>query len=281
VNQYPTVDDRFKALPKSLQAKSTHTRLGIDVPALIVHPQLDQPTQSPCPWVLWIHGRSVYKELDPGRYNRWVRAGIGAVAIDLPGHGERYTEAAQSPDQTVHTLTQCISEIDGILESIADLGIFDMTKAAMGGMSAGGMVTSRRCCDPHPFIGISLECTTGDLLELYFPTNPTPRGIWRVHHDRSEVEAIDTPTHLEHFKPIPVLAMHNRGDELVPFDIQSNFINTLRKHYTQHNADPNTVQLVEFEDTGAIQEHAGFGKFATQAKDQQLQFFKSLFGIES
>lgn len=277
MNEYPTVDDRFKQLPKSLQAKSKHTRLGNDVPALIVHPDFE----TPCPWILWIHGRTVYKELDPGRYNRWVRAGIGAVAIDLPGHGERYREGAHHPDQTVHNLTQCISEIDGILKSVKDLGIYDMSNAAMGGMSAGGMVTARRCCDPHPFLGISLECTTGDLLGLYFPENPTEGGIWRVHHDRNEVEAIDTPTHLSGFRPIPVLAMHNRGDELVPFSVQSGFIDTLCDHYQELGADPELVQLIEYEDTGAIQEHAGFGKFATQAKDTQLEFFKSLFDMDS
>lgn len=273
MSEFPAVDDRFKQLPKSLQAKSKHTMLGDNVPALLVHPDFDRP----CPWVLWLHGRTVYKELDPGRYNRWVRAGIGAVAIDLPGHGERFTEGAHSPDQTVHTITQCVSEIDAVLRSISELGIYDMSKAAMGGMSAGGMVTARRCCDPHPFLGISLECTTGDLLGLYFPENPSEEGIWRIHHDRSEVQAIDTPSHLSTFDPIPLLAMHNRGDELVPFDIQANFLSTLRNHYNDLDADPDLIQLVEFENTGAIQEHSGFGKFASKAKDQQLEFFKQLF----
>ncbi len=251
-------------------------RLGDDVPALVVHPDFE----TPCPWVLWLHGRTVYKELDPGRYNRWVRAGIGAIAIDLPGHGERYEEGGHSPDRTVDTLTRCIPEIDGILDSVGELGCFDMTKSAMGGMSAGGMVTARRFCDQHPFLGASLECTTGDLLGLYFPEHlPSGAGIWRVHHDRAAVEAIDTPTHLDGFRPVPLLAMHNVGDELVPIGVQRGFIEKLRNHYVAQGADPEMLELVEFEDTGAIQEHAGFGKFATQAKDMQLAFFKNLFGI--
>lgn len=278
MSEFPKVDDRFKQLPKSLQSKSKTMRLGNDVPALLVHPDFE----TPCPWVLWLHGRTVYKELDPGRYNRWVRAGIGAVAIDLPGHGERYQEGAHSPSRTVDTLTRCIAEIDGILASVRELGYFEMNKSAMGGMSAGGMVTARRFCDPHPFLGASLECTTGDLLGLYFPeTEPTGDGIWRVHHDRSEVEAIDTPTHLAGFDPVPILALHNVGDELVPIEIQRGFLDTLRIHYQDQGADPSIVQMVEFENTGAIQEHSGFGKFATKAKDLQLEFFKGLFGIES
>ncbi len=278
MSEFPKVDDRFKQLPKSLQAKSKTMRLGNDVPALLVHPDFE----TPCPWVLWLHGRTVYKELDPGRYNRWVRAGIGAVAIDLPGHGERYEEGAHSPNRTVDTLTRCISEIDGILASIRELECFDMSRAAMGGMSAGGMVTARRFCDPHPFLGASLECTTGDLLGLYFPeTVPDSDGIWRVHHDRSEVEAIDTPSHIAGFEPVPILALHNVGDELVPIQIQRGFLDTLRTHYQNQGADPSIVQMIEFENTGAIQEHSGFGKFASKAKDLQLEFFKDLFGIES
>lgn len=253
-------------------------RLGDDVPALVVHPDF----QTPCPWVLWLHGRTVYKELDPGRYNRWVRAGIGAVAIDLPGHGERFVPGAHSPERTVDTLTRCIPEIDGVLASIKELGCFDMSRAAMGGMSAGGMITARRLCDPHPFLGASLECTTGDLLGLYFPDQqPSGDGIWRIHHDREQVEAIDTPTHIEGFEPIPILAMHNVGDELIPIQTQRTFLESLRSHYSDSNKDPELIKLIEFENTGAIQEHSGFGKFASKAKDLQLEFLKGLFGIES
>ena len=282
MSEYPIPDDRFKALPRSLQAKSKHMRLGNDVPALIVHPDLDKRFLNPCPWVLWIHGRTVYKELDPGRYNRWVRAGIGTVAIDLPGHGERFVEGAHSPSQTVHNITQCLSEIPAILQSIIDLNIFDMTKAAIGGMSAGGMIASRCLCNPHIFLGASIECTTGDLLGLYFPppkSNPSKDALWRTHHDQAEVEAIDTPTHLAGFKPIPLLAMHNKGDELIPHSIQSNFIQKLRSNYIIKNANPNLIDLVTYENTGSIQEHAGFGKFASEAKDLQLEFLKNLFNI--
>lgn len=281
-SDYPIPDDRFKQLPRSLQAKSKHMRLGNDVPALIVHPDLDQKFLNPCPWVLWIHGRSVYKELDPGRYNRWVRAGIGTIAIDLPGHGERFVEGAHSPSQTVHNITQCLIEIPALLQSISDLNIFDMTKAAIGGMSAGGMITARHLCTPHTFLGASIECTTGDLLGLYFPphnSNPSNDALWRIHHDRAEVEAIDTPTHLNSFKPIPLLALHNKGDELIPHSVQSNFIQTLKEHYIKQSADPDSIKFITYENTGSIQEHAGFGKYASEAKDLQLDFFKQLFNL--
>jgi len=280
-SEYPIPDDRFKELPQSLQAKSKHIRLGDNVPALVVHPDFDKPTQSPRPWVLWIHGRTVYKELDPGRYNRWARAGIGAIAIDLPGHGERFTDDGHSPTQTVQNLTQCINEIPAVIQSIADLGIFDMTKSAIGGMSAGGMVTSRILCNNHKFLGASLECTTGNLIGLYFPTDSSQSSLSRIHHDRSEVEAIDTPSHLDTFKPIPLLAMHNKGDTIIPYQSQADFIQTLKSHYQTNNTNPDLIQFITFDNTGAIQEHAGFGKFAAEAKDKQLAFFKDLFGIDS
>jgi len=283
MTQYPTPDDRFKQLPKSLQAKSKHIRLGDtlgnNVPALIVHPDLDKPQQTPRPWVLWFHGRTVYKELDPGRYNRWARAGIGSIAIDLPGHGERLTKDGHSPSQTIHNLTQAINEIPAILESVADLQIFDMKKSAIGGMSAGGMIALRYLCNQHHFLGATIECTTGDLLGLYFPPDPSKPGPWRIHHDRTEVQNIDTQTHLANFKPIPLLAMHNKGDEVIPYELQSNFIQTLSAHYTSHNADPNLIQFITYDNTGTIQEHAGFGKYASQAKDHQLTFLKQLFNL--
>ena len=278
-SEYPTVDSRFKQLPESLKAKSKHMTLGDNVPALVVHPDFDKSHQTPCPWVLWIHGRTVYKELDPARYNRWVRAGIGTIAIDLPGHGQRLTQDGHSPTQTIHNLTQCVSEIPAILESVAGLNIFDMTKSAMGGMSAGGMIALRYLCNQHHFLGATIECTTGDLLGLYFPQTPIKSGLSRVHHDRAEVEVLDTPTHLEGFKPIPQLAMHNQADEVIPYEVQSRFIQTLKAHYQQHNADPDQIQLITFQDTGAIQEHAGFGKYAADAKGQQLTFLKQLFNL--
>lgn len=277
-SEYPIPNERFRALPQSLQRHARTARLGDDVPALIVHPD----NKTPVPWVLWLHGRTVYKELDPGRYSRWVRAGIGAIAIDLPGHGERYENGAHHPSRTVNTLTRCIPEIDGVLASVRELGIFDMSNCAMGGMSAGGMVTMRRLCDPHPFKGATIECTTGDLMGLYFPENPDEdRPLLRVHHDRDEVRAIDTPTHLNGFDPIPLLALHNTGDELIPYDIQTHFIETLRAHYRDRGSDPSMIEFETFSDTGAIQEHAGFGKYASRAKDIQLDFLKRLFGLKT
>ena len=85
----PDLDAR---LPSSLQAISETRRLGADVPSLVVRPE-SAPLGGGdrIPFLLWMHGRTATKELDPGRYLRLARAGIGACAIDLPGHGERET----------------------------------------------------------------------------------------------------------------------------------------------------------------------------------------------
>jgi hypothetical protein len=92
--------DLTSALPSALRAASRSTRLSDhDVPALLAHPDWEGGERVPL--VLWMHGRTVTKEIDPGRYLRWIRAGIGACAVDLPGHGERFDAALQEPERTL------------------------------------------------------------------------------------------------------------------------------------------------------------------------------------
>lgn len=272
------MDPRFRQLPRSLQEKSRELRLGDDVPSLLVHPDWDAGT--PVPGVLWMHGRTVYKELDPGRYQRWVRAGIGAIAIDLPGHGERHIEAYQGPEKTLDLIAQARSEIDGILESVRESGRFDMTRLMIGGMSAGGMVTLSRLCDAHPFIGACVECTTGNLKDLYEPSPGMQGRPWPVKHDPAEVARFDPMAHIDEFEPIPLLALHIEGDEMVPIGGQRLFIDRLRSHYADRGADPNLITLETFTETGAPQEHAGFGRYANDAKNIQLGFIKRVMGVD-
>lgn len=272
------MDERFAQLPKSLQAKSKSLRVGPDVPALIAHPDWESGQTAPA--VLWMHGRTVNKELDPGRYLRWIRAGIGAVAIDLPGHGERYEVSFQSPARTLELIEQGRDEIDGVLESIRELGVFDMSRLLIGGMSAGGMVTLTRLCSPHPFIGACVEGTTGNLKDLYHPPPGMPGRPWPVDHEASEIARIDPIEHLEGFHPIPLLALHNEGDEMVPIAGQMKFLDSLKDHYKEEGVDPELIELHTFTQTGAPQEHAGFGKYANDAKNIQLEFIQKITGVD-
>lgn len=232
------------------------------------------------PAVLWMHGRSVNKELDPGRYLRWVRAGIGAIALDLPGHGERYEVSFQGPARTIELIAQARDEVDGVLHSVRELGVFDMSRLLIGGMSAGGMVTLSRLCQPHPFIGACVEGTTGNLRDLYNPRDGMPGRPWPVKHDPSEIARVDPIEQLDGFEPLPLLALHNEGDEMVPIAGQRVFLEALRSHYAARGADPAWVELHTFSDTGAPQEHAGFGKYANDAKNLQLAFIKRVLGVE-
>lgn len=272
------MDPRFAKLPESLRDKSRSVRLGNDVPALIAHP--DWESASPAPAVLWMHGRTVNKELDPGRYLRWIRAGIGAVALDLPGHGERYDKAYQGPEKTLDLIAQARAEIDGVLESVRELGKFDMDRLMIGGMSAGGMVTLSRLCSPHPFRGACVECTTGNLRDLYHPPAGTKGRPWPIEHDPEEVARVDPLEHLDGFEPIPLLALHNEGDEMVPIDGQRRFLDALRTHYASRGADPSMVELHTFSETGAPGEHAGFGRHANDAKNLQLAFIRRVLGVD-
>ena len=173
-----------------------------------------------------------------------------------------------------------VGEIDGVLESLKDLGPIDMTRLAIGGMSAGGMVTLRRLCDRHPFKGACIEGTTGNLAGLYFPEPGTPTRVWPTTHSHKEVSRVDPQERLEGFAPIPLLALHNEGDSMVPIAGQRVFLDELRGHYQSKQADPGLIELRTFENTGAPGEHAGFGKFANDAKNLQLAFLKDLFGMD-
>ena len=80
-------------MPSMLKKQARWERIGNNaIPALIAHPDWD--SVEPVPFVIWMHGRTVSKELDPGRYLRWIRAGFGVCAVDLPGHGERFLQFA-------------------------------------------------------------------------------------------------------------------------------------------------------------------------------------------
>lgn len=59
------MDDRFARFPSDLAWRTRAARLGPSrVPALLAHPDWT----TPAPVVIWMHGRTVSKELDPGRY---------------------------------------------------------------------------------------------------------------------------------------------------------------------------------------------------------------------
>ena len=87
--------------------------------------------------------------------------------------------------------------------------------------------------------------------------------------------------HMDEFRPLPLLALHNEGDEMVPIAVQRSFLDALREHYIEQGADPELIELHTFEDTGAPQEHAGFGRRANDAKNLQLDFLQRAFGMNT
>lgn len=259
-------------LASALEERTKRETLAGTIPALIAHPDW----QTPAPLVLWMHGRTSRKEIDSGRYLRLIRAGIAVCAIDLPGHGDRTDEALQSADGTVDMLTKARPEVDVAIDALLKgphSAVFDGKRLGIGGISAGGMVTLRRLCEPHGFACAAVEATTGWLEGLYFPEGGGP-DRWPVDHAREAVEAIDPMAHLDGFEPLPLLAMHSEADELVPFAVQQRFIERLREHYKAKGADPGMIELVTWPETGAPQEHLGFGRHAHEAKNTQVDFFK-------
>jgi dienelactone hydrolase len=270
--------DRFKQFPQALSAQARNVRLGASgVPAMLAHPDWT----TPCPVVIWMHGRTATKELDPGRYLRWIRAGIAACAIDLPGHGERSEEGRQGPSATLGVLRQMIGEIDGVVSALAESqwnGVFDTKRIGIGGMSLGGMATLRRLCDPHPFMCAAVECTTGNLRSMYGEKNDAARVAGKIAaHGHEDVARLSAMEHLESWRPIPMLVLHNELDRVIPIEGQRRFVEALRGRYAALGVDPSLVEFRAFPQNGAPDEHAGFGKFGNDAKNTQVEFLKRCF----
>lgn len=235
-------------------------RLGpSDVPVMIVHPAWD--SEQTVPVCLWMHGRTVEKEIDPGRFLRWLRAGFGACSIDLPGHGERYERRLQDPERTLDIVLQMADEIDGIVDALGELGRFDMNRVGIGGMSAGGMATMVRLCRAHSFTCASVEATSGSW------EHQRRRAMFR-NRNEGEIAAHNPIEHLDHWRVIPFQALHAEHDEWVDVDGQRAFIDALR----QRSGDPSLIELITYEHTGAPHEHAGFGTHSADAKNRQRDF---------
>mgnify|MGYP001799567703 CR=1 FL=1 len=262
-------------LPKYLdELARTLTLAG--VPTLAAHPDW----QSPAPVMFWMHGRTAYKELDPGRYMRWLRAGIACISIDLPGHGERYDVSMHHPRRTLDILAGALGEVDAVIaaaRTMPDAACFDFDRLGIGGMSAGGMVTLRRLCEPHSFRCAAVEGTTGWLDGLYFPSHAEGEASsWGIEHDRSVVAALDASAHLDGFAPLPLLSLHSEADEIVPWPVQREFLDRLRAHYTAGGRDPSLIESTTWPETGAPSEHAGFGRVSNDAKNLQTEFLSRM-----
>ncbi|MGP1310056.1 MAG: alpha/beta hydrolase family protein [Phycisphaerales bacterium] len=263
----PPPGGRFAELPSSLAKQARFEKLAREttqgVPALLAHPNWERPA----PTVIWMHGRTVSKELDPGRYLRWVRAGMAAVALDLPGHGERFDRALNSPDNTLRVVEQMLGELDHVVDALGDPkwnGVFDLDRLAIGGMSAGGMVTLRRLGSQHPFKAAAVESTAGDFSFMRFYDQRYPREL---------IENLDPIRHADGWSATPLLALHSEADEWVPVDAIRSLFAALETRYSDLGADAaDLLTLKTWPVTGAPYEHAGFGKVANDAKNAQVEF---------
>ena len=254
--------EAFGTLPMSVREKAKLCEFA-GVPALVVHPAFAADGAmhgGPAPVLLWMHGRTANKELDPGRYLRLVRAGIASVALDLPGHGARFDDALQQPERTLEFVEQMAGEIDGVVAAMAATGWFAMDRVAIGGMSAGGMATLIRLCAPHAFRAACVECTTGSF-------------AWqrnRAMFEPQRAARLDPIQHLASWRAIPLLILHNALDAWVAVEGQREFVEALTTRGLATD-----VAMHEYGETGAPHEHSGFGRFSSDAKDRQTNFLVS------
>jgi alpha-beta hydrolase superfamily lysophospholipase len=266
------VIERFARFPKALASQSRSLRLG-EIPVLLAHPDWENPA----PVVVWLHGRTVNKELDPGRYLRWIRAGIAACAIDLPGHGEREDRVLQSGSRSLEVIARVLGEIDEVVHELGDArwsGVFDADRFGLGGMSLGGMAALRRLCDPHRFRCAAVEGTTGDLAALHDSREGSER--WERTDLRAE---LDPSAQMGGFRPLPLLVLHSEADRVIPFIGMRHFVDRLREQYRRLGGDDGLIELVTWPETGAPDEHLGFGRYSNDAKNTQTAFFQRSFGM--
>ena len=248
--------DLDASLPIYLRERSRVAMLAGRVPALLAHPDgLDTATE-PAPLLLWMHGRTVDKFLDPGRYLRLLRGGIGVCAIDLPGHGARFDASLQRPEEVPRLVQAGVEELDAIVADALAQGPFDPDRVAIGGMSAGGMIALARLALPHAFRAGVAECSSGSWQHLSW---------WPL---AARIAHLDPASRAECWIPVPLLLMHNEGDEWIPLESQRRFAEAIRPRY----ADPSALELEIFRNTGAPAEHAGFGRFAAAAKERLVEF---------
>ncbi len=252
-------------MPSALRPNARWEKLGeLRIPALLVHPDWDRVALRP-PVILWMHGRTASKEIDPGRYLRWMRAGIGACAIDLPGHGERLDPALQDGSRTLDVVKQLVDEIDEVIAALQRMNAFDTQRIGVGGSSAGGMAALVRLCRPHGFACASVEATSGSW------EHQVAKGRQMFRQVALEtVNATNPIQHLDGWREIPFQALHAKLDEWVAVDGQAAFIEALRQRYV----DQSKVEFVVYDRTGAPHEHIGFGLKAADAKDRQRDFFR-------
>jgi predicted peptidase len=257
---------RFESLPRRLKTLSQEVQIG-EVPCLLVKGEGKLR-----PFIIWIHGRTADKELDPGRYLRYVRNGINVCAVDLPGHGARFDAALQEARQSLEVVMKMASEIDGVMNGLEEFGGFDLQKAAIGGVSAGGMAAILRLLTPHHFCAVVLESTVGNLEAM------RDLPLCSALSD-DEIADINPLNHLGGWKDIPVLAFHNKRDEWIPISGQESFINALKEKSTKSEQ----IEFITFERTGAPYEHIGFGRESAFVKEVQVEFVAKYLkiGIET
>jgi predicted peptidase len=249
------MQSRFESLPSRLRKISKEVEIG-GVPCL-----LSCVDETPRPFLLWMHGRTADKELDPGRYLRYVRKGINICAVDLPGHGARFDEPLQQAKEARTVMLKMASEIDDILDGLRVHGCFAMHRACIGGMSAGGMATIQCLLAPHSFKLAVLESTTGDLASMR--DLPICEGL-----SPAELDRINPMNRLSTWSNIPVIAFHSRHDKWIPYDGQARFMQALQ----DKNDQPDSVEFVTFSKTGAPYEHIGFGRESAFVKEVQVDF---------
>ena len=247
------------SMPSSLRAISSTIRLGAEVPALVVHPEGHK--RGSTPFLLWLHGRTARKELDPGRYLRLARIGIGSCALDLPGHGERFDKLAQNPEAVMSTIENAADEINDVMNDLGRRGEFDLNRAAIGGMSMGGMVSMVRLCRPNQFRAAIFESASGSWRHQ----------LRRQFFNEKVIAEIDPIRHLQGWREIPVLAVHSRHDEWVFWEGQEAFLDALRARYT----NPEMIETLLFEKTGAKYEHLGFGRESNIVRMREIEFLQS------
>jgi fermentation-respiration switch protein FrsA (DUF1100 family) len=95
---------------------------------------------------------------------------------------------------------------------------------------------------------------------------------YRERHDPALLEELDPMRHIDGWRPIPLLALHSEADRMVPVQGMRAFVEALRARYADAGADAGLLSFKTWPETGAPEEHLGFGRYSNDAKNVQTEF---------
>lgn len=240
------------------------------IPLLEVFPT-DHPTGR-LPTIIYYHGWRTNKELVLTNARKLADAGFRVIAPDSVNHGERWAEVSTIRSFTFwQTIQANIVEFNQIISHLDRLGLANLNKIGVAGVSMGAMTTSALLCANEFIKAGACLMGTPELVSyrnmIFQRTKemgePLPKPYWDT---LTWVDNFDLLQHLEKINNRPFYIWHDQKDPKIPFGQVQDFY--------QKTKDSPFNQNMTFVETNE------YGHLLTKAiMEETVTFFKkSLLG---